>query len=134
MAKNNNQNMDLPEFGRVTASTDVTYSNAPVGATEVEEMGMLDSLKMAFTPGGNEMSGMYGDHSVTESIALPIFQFSFAAFLAFVCLGLFALAFTSAFGNGVAGLKDSFLWSMATKGAIISVVVLLITAFMGGLF
>ena len=141
---NNNQNLDLPEFGRVTTSTDVTYSNTPTDATAFEDKGILQTLKMAFTPGGNEMSG-YSDPSIgnlTENITQPIFQYAWITVFGCIVLALFAVAWNYAWGGsgssgssgeeGKGGLRDGFLWKTAKFIGIPAFCIMLIAAFVGG--
>ena len=130
---NNNQNLDLPEFGRVTTSTDVTYSNTPNDATAFEDKGILQTLKMAFTPGGNEMSA-YSDPSIgnlTENITQPIFQYAWITVFGCMVLALFAAAWNYAWGSK-GSIRESFLWKTATFIGIPALCIMLIAAFVGG--
>ena len=67
---NGNQNMDLQQFGRVTAQTNTTYSNNPQNSVDVVGGGGLwSNIKSAFsmsTDNGSD-SGYFGNAGVQES-------------------------------------------------------------------
>ena len=67
---NGNQNMDLQQFGRVTAQTNTTYSNNPQNSVDVVGGGGLWSdIKSAFsmsTDNGSD-SGYFGTCCRSES-------------------------------------------------------------------
>lgn len=67
---NGNQNMDLQQFGRVTAQTNTTYSNTPQNPVDVDGGGSLWSdIKSAFsmsTDNGSD-SGYFGNAAVQGS-------------------------------------------------------------------
>lgn len=92
---NNNQNMDLQQFGRVTTQTDTTYSNAP--AQVPESGGIFEGLKMSYSGGGNEgyfanassSSGSAGDQ--VGFILMQIGVYGFAGFT-FLFILFFAMS------------------------------------------
>ena len=85
---NNNQNMGLEQYGRVTTQTDTTYNNAPTNMAEPSSGGLWSDIKTAFsmsTDKGSNASyfgdaqmaagGGNGNHwgGLAHSVVLPLY-------------------------------------------------------------